>query len=294
MHGALIGTFPPTTSSLFWNALGKLGPVVCGDGHAQCEATSGGRTAIMGMDVPSSWFVLDRAKYAGAHRYFQGTLTIDKQDASGVVFGRNRYYDPSTGRFTQEDPIGLAGGLNLYGFAAGDPVNLSDPFGLCPVPQLCAAALGAAIGAGGRLIFNAVTDRPLGEGVLESAAAGAIAGATFGLAAPEATAAFFGRAAVQVAIDAAPVAAAAGKTIPFKDFPSWGREIVGWGSKAEGAFERMHEMTTSEALAINPEKVKIARAFYSKVFLDNPNNNAAAARVQLMDRIAELQRAAPK
>jgi len=42
---------------------------------------------------------------------------------------RNRHYDPLTGRFTQEDPIGLAGGLNLYGFANGDPVNFSDPFG---------------------------------------------------------------------------------------------------------------------------------------------------------------------
>ncbi|MGH7467324.1 MAG: RHS repeat-associated core domain-containing protein [Longimicrobiales bacterium] len=37
-----------------------------------------------------------------------------------------------TGHITQEDPIGLAGGLNLYGFAAADPVNFSDPFGLCP------------------------------------------------------------------------------------------------------------------------------------------------------------------
>lgn len=36
------------------------------------------------------------------------------------------------GRLTQEDPIGLAGGLNLYGYANGDPVNFSDPFGLCP------------------------------------------------------------------------------------------------------------------------------------------------------------------
>src|SRR5437667_11741599 len=45
---------------------------------------------------------------------------------------RHRYYGPATGRFTQEDPIGLAGGLNLYGFAGGDPVNFSDPFGLCP------------------------------------------------------------------------------------------------------------------------------------------------------------------
>ena len=43
---------------------------------------------------------------------------------------RNRYYDPASGRFTQEDPIGLEGGLNLYGFANGDPVNFSDPFGL--------------------------------------------------------------------------------------------------------------------------------------------------------------------
>ncbi len=26
----------------------------------------------------------------------------------------------------------MAGGLNLYGFAGGDPINFSDPFGLCP------------------------------------------------------------------------------------------------------------------------------------------------------------------
>ncbi|HUF27657.1 MAG TPA: RHS repeat-associated core domain-containing protein [Gemmatimonadaceae bacterium] len=53
-------------------------------------------------------------------------------EASGIQYLRNRYFDPRTGRFTQEDPIGLAGGLNLYGFAGGDPVSFSDPFGLCP------------------------------------------------------------------------------------------------------------------------------------------------------------------
>ena len=39
------------------------------------------------------------------------------------------------GQFTQEDPIGLAGGMNLYGFAGGDPFTYSDPFGLWPIPH---------------------------------------------------------------------------------------------------------------------------------------------------------------
>ncbi len=29
----------------------------------------------------------------------------------------------------------MAGGLNLYGFAGGDPVNYTDPFGLCPIEK---------------------------------------------------------------------------------------------------------------------------------------------------------------
>jgi RHS repeat-associated protein len=63
---------------------------------------------------------------------WQGSLVQDGYDASGLSYRRNRYYDPSTARFTQEDPIGIAGGLNVYGFAGGDPVNYSDPYGLCP------------------------------------------------------------------------------------------------------------------------------------------------------------------
>lgn len=61
-----------------------------------------------------------------------GDMAQGQLDASGAMYMRNRYYDPKTGRFTQEDPVGLAGGVNLYGFARGDPINLSDPFGLCP------------------------------------------------------------------------------------------------------------------------------------------------------------------
>jgi RHS repeat-associated protein len=63
---------------------------------------------------------------------WNGSLIDGMRDATGQMYMRNRYYDPASGRFTQEDPIGIAGGLNVYGFANGDPVTYSDPYGLCP------------------------------------------------------------------------------------------------------------------------------------------------------------------
>ena len=51
---------------------------------------------------------------------------------SGLYFYRARYYDPEVGRFVSSDPIGLAGGLNAYGYVLGNPVKLFDPFGLEP------------------------------------------------------------------------------------------------------------------------------------------------------------------
>jgi uncharacterized protein RhaS with RHS repeats len=43
-----------------------------------------------------------------------------------------RYYDPVVGRFVSPDPISFAGGLNLYAYCGGDPVNAVDPSGLDP------------------------------------------------------------------------------------------------------------------------------------------------------------------
>jgi len=68
-----------------------------------------------GYASPSSWM---------------GSLIFESRDASGLYYRRNRYYDSEKGRFTQEDPIGLAGGLNVYGFANGDALSYSDPYGL--------------------------------------------------------------------------------------------------------------------------------------------------------------------
>ena len=58
-------------------------------------------------------------------------------DTGLVRFGA-RDYDPETGRWTTKDPIGFAGGANLYGYAGADPTNFLDPRGLESIECKCA------------------------------------------------------------------------------------------------------------------------------------------------------------
>jgi RHS repeat-associated protein len=101
---------------------GDCHPSACGQLQILWPEADGSSYTILGMQPngPPSWY---------------GSIIEAQQDASGFQYKRNRYYDPQAGRFTQEDPIGLAGGLNAYGFANGDPVNFDDPFGLCAGPS---------------------------------------------------------------------------------------------------------------------------------------------------------------
>ncbi len=48
---------------------------------------------------------------------------------TGLHYNRYRYYDPRVGRFICKDPIGYAGGLNLFAYAP-NPVGWVDPLGL--------------------------------------------------------------------------------------------------------------------------------------------------------------------
>jgi RHS repeat-associated protein len=45
-------------------------------------------------------------------------------------YNRHRDYDPTTGRYIQADPIGLAGDANPYGYAKANPLKYIDPEGL--------------------------------------------------------------------------------------------------------------------------------------------------------------------
>jgi RHS repeat-associated protein len=51
---------------------------------------------------------------------------------SGLHYNQHRYYDPDTGRFMTQDPIGLKGGINVYRYAM-NPTRWIDPLGLTGV-----------------------------------------------------------------------------------------------------------------------------------------------------------------
>jgi len=76
-----------------------------------------------------------RYRYAGEWGYEGrlGTETNGGGDAaSGLPFIHvgHRWYDPSTGRFLQRDPIGIQGGWNTYEYVGSQPVRTFDPAGL--------------------------------------------------------------------------------------------------------------------------------------------------------------------
>jgi len=63
---------------------------------------------------------------------------------SGFHYNRYRYYDPTLGRYLNADPIGQAGGVNVYGYVGENPKNRSDPLGL--IAGVDDVAIGVGIG----------------------------------------------------------------------------------------------------------------------------------------------------
>ena len=63
----------------------------------------------------------------------------DYDSETGLRYYRARYYDPQTGRFLSEDPLGFkAGDVNFYRYVGNSPVNFDDPSGMTKkIPDDC-------------------------------------------------------------------------------------------------------------------------------------------------------------
>jgi RHS repeat-associated protein len=83
----------------------------------------------------------DNAASAPADKPFEFHLRFAGQyedSETGWHYNWHRFYDPDTGRYLTPDPIGLRGGDNAFGYAAGDPFGLVDPDGLQALPPAAA------------------------------------------------------------------------------------------------------------------------------------------------------------
>jgi RHS repeat-associated protein len=68
---------------------------------------------------------------------YTGTVGLDLrfpgqmfQAESGLYYNWFRQYDPTTGRYTQPDPLGVADGPSRYAYVGNDPLQQVDPNGL--------------------------------------------------------------------------------------------------------------------------------------------------------------------
>lgn len=118
---ATIWTFPDargSARSLGWYLGGSVWKIL----HRGFIPYGESEQPIGDLDVTS--MVSSPALWAG-HQADPDTHLVDM---------KSRWFDPATGRFLSEDPLGFAAGdLNLYRYGLGDPVNTVDPQGTEPI-----------------------------------------------------------------------------------------------------------------------------------------------------------------
>ena len=140
--GSTMGSYQPGT----WQSMGGSDDYLHGDMIGTLRMTTIGSGPSAGTPGLPRVFTAfgekitgpqDRNGYAGAWGYQTNDATGGGTGTGGGVgIGFDflhigaRYYDPSSGRFLQRDPIGIRGGKNVYAYVRNRPTTRTDPSGL--------------------------------------------------------------------------------------------------------------------------------------------------------------------
>ena len=106
---------------------------LCGDGLSSTQLVTDENGNQAARFVYGAWgetLSANDSVPGGLDVRFVGGLGVRNDSATGLVWMRHRWFDSTLGRFISRDPIGLAGGANLYEYCAGRVTTFADPTGL--------------------------------------------------------------------------------------------------------------------------------------------------------------------
>lgn len=133
----------PIEHEYIWLAGTPIAQVDAATGAVAFTFTDHLGTPILQSDAAGA--VVWRAEYepygdvwtlrAGAGRHQPLRFAGQEARENGLAYNVFRWYRPDSGRYTQADPIGLAGGIHPYLYAGANPLSMIDPLGLSQHPK---------------------------------------------------------------------------------------------------------------------------------------------------------------
>jgi RHS repeat-associated protein len=204
------------------------------DGLGSVRALTDGAGNVTGRYQYNSFGVPSAGNAAPSRDTFTG---YQFDSASGLYYAGARYYDSSTGRFLSEDPIPA---VNPYPYAANDPTNLVDVFGLGAAAEY------------GELLMDEANAAQCVSGQVDAVASVSIGAAAAALGGGVPTAAGITADLVEAGAAAEAQCIASGRYKYGR--PSWRNGIRGkvWNNRIERSTGRVRDRVTGRFM--NPNK----------------------------------------